>query len=301
MLKKKQLYMLEALIVILIITILGWKTVPMFLSAQNINTPKNFPDPNFRAIVETYLMIPPDGKFTAKQAANFTDDFNISYQNIEYATGIEFFTNITELSAHKNKLKHIDLSHNTKLTKLRIHDNQLSTLDLTANSNLEEVWIYQNKIQTLQLPKKMALRYLIADGNMLSTLYMPHCPNLEILECSNNRITSIDVFKLPNLTALNAQHNLLLAIDLSNNPKLKELNLSNNMFHDLPNLSHNPLIGRLDIQMNRLNCEDLTDILPLENQLKQHNPNLTFDYSIQTGHINLSKCIPQTNKQGEIK
>lgn len=33
---------------------------------QHINTPDNFPDPNFRAFVEEYMGVEPGGEFTAE-------------------------------------------------------------------------------------------------------------------------------------------------------------------------------------------------------------------------------------------
>lgn len=295
---KKRFFLLESIIVIFVITLMGWKIIPIFLDAQNINTPENFPDPNFRKIIEQLMYMPPGGKFTEPDAEAYDKQLNISHRSIEYVTGIEFFLNITQLKAYNNNIKHNDLRNNTKITQLNIHSNRLTSLDLSACENIDGVFINGNKIHTLIIPESDTLRFIVANGNMLRTLNIPQCPNLKAINFSNNHLTSIDVSKAPNLTSLYCAQNVLSTIDLSNNPKLEQLNISSNIFYDLPNLSQNPNTGRIDIQLNQFTCEDLRDIQSLKHSLKQQNSFLDFQFSNQNNNINLNDCELRVNESG---
>ena len=77
--------------------------------AQNINTPENFPDPNFRTVVEEYIGVDPGGEFTAEQVAAVTESFLCVRKEIQDLTGIEYFTNITRLNCSDNALTHFGL------------------------------------------------------------------------------------------------------------------------------------------------------------------------------------------------
>ncbi len=58
---------------------------------QNINTPVNFPDPNFRAAVEEYMGVPSGGEFSALEASMKDGELICSGLGIEDLTGIERF------------------------------------------------------------------------------------------------------------------------------------------------------------------------------------------------------------------
>jgi len=77
---------------------------------QHINTPDNFPDPNFRAFVEEYMGVEPGGEFTAEQAGEKTGRLDCSFRNIKLLDGIQFFTGITELNCSFNNLTSLDVS-----------------------------------------------------------------------------------------------------------------------------------------------------------------------------------------------
>ncbi len=48
--------------------------------AQNINTRENFPDPEFRAAVETFMNVSAGGEFTAVEASSKTKTMKCSGQ-----------------------------------------------------------------------------------------------------------------------------------------------------------------------------------------------------------------------------
>ena len=90
--------------------------------SQNINTPENFPDPEFRKVVEEFMGIDPGGEFTAAEAAANTGELDCSSLGITDMTGLEYFTGITYLSCMENDLTSLDVSANQQLEVLDIND-----------------------------------------------------------------------------------------------------------------------------------------------------------------------------------
>ena len=64
--------------------------IPKFLATQSINTPKHFPDPNFRIIVARFMGVEPEGRFTSTDAAKMKGSIQCTYMKIKTLKGIEF-------------------------------------------------------------------------------------------------------------------------------------------------------------------------------------------------------------------
>ena len=71
---------------------------------QNINTPENFPDPNFRAAVEEFMGVEPGGEFTAAEASIKDGRLDCMLRDIKDMTGIELFPSLTVLYCNWNQL-----------------------------------------------------------------------------------------------------------------------------------------------------------------------------------------------------
>lgn len=109
----------------------------------------HFPDVNFR----NYLLSQSygkDGILTEEEIETITT-MNVRYQNINSLQGIEYFTGLTTLYCHNNKLTSLDVSKNTLLRRLdcfgnRIQgvamDNLISSLPMntTNDSHIFSVW-----------------------------------------------------------------------------------------------------------------------------------------------------------------
>ena len=72
-------------------------------------------------------------------------------KSIENLKGVEFFTELTGLHCHNNKLQSLDVSKNTKLETLNCFGNKLSSLDLSANTALKYLACYNNGMTSLKL------------------------------------------------------------------------------------------------------------------------------------------------------
>ncbi|HQP97810.1 MAG TPA: FG-GAP-like repeat-containing protein [bacterium] len=269
---------------------------PLGLPAQNINTPENFPDPNFRVAVEMFMSVPPGGEFTAAQvAAAATSTLTCMARQIKDLTGIQYFTGITNLRCNINQLTHLDLSKNTALTDLNCSRNQLTGLDISQNPNLRKLHCYINQIPSLDLSGNTSLEYLDCHRNQLTELDLSGLAMLTELKLEDNPLTSLDVsgcsglrnLSVPRngqLRTLNASgatslsyvscdNNLITEINLSGATSLTWVWCSNNLLTDL-DLSGLVALTSLDCENNRLTQLDLSDLTALT-ELRCDNNYLT--------------------------
>ena len=181
-----------------------------------------FPDTNFR----TWLLDKKnlngagmDGKLTQKEIETVTK-IDVSEQNIQDLTGIEYFTSLEYLKCNTNRLTALDVSHNVALQELYCSNNQLTQLDLSNNPDLK--------------------RFYCAT-NFLNSLNIKNCSKLQSLNCEKNRLTQLDLSGNPELIQLYSRHNYLTQLDVSHNLKLK-------------------FIETFDNQLTSFDCTMLTDL-----------------------------------------
>ncbi|AXG67935.1 internalin-J [Kordia sp. SMS9] len=169
----------------------------------------NFPDANFKAKLLESLHIDDndDGEIDVAEALDVTRLY-IHYGNISDLTGIEFFTNLTEIRCDNNNISTLDLSifpslekvnaNNNNITSinvsgltnlefLNVHDNQLTSIDISGLSNLHSILISNNQISTLDT-QGLSLRRIECSGNLLTTLDASHHTELTLLKCDNNSL-----------------------------------------------------------------------------------------------------------------
>ena len=202
----------------------------------------NIPDANFKAYLLTvmYADADGDGEIQVSEAETFTGFINCPSKGIADLTGIEAFTNITELYCSDNQLTTLDVSKNTALTTLWCFDNQLTTLDLSQNTALTNLWCYRNKLTALDVSKNTALKSLSADRNQLTTLDISKNTALTELSVWANQLTTLDVSKnilleglyvsdnqLTSLNLKNGNNNMLSDMDATNNPNLTCIQVDN--------------------------------------------------------------------------
>ncbi len=187
-----------------------------------------FPDETFRNIIlSAEFDMNQDGLLSTEEIARVTN-FWLEGRGFTDLTGINYFTELTELDAQNNNFTSLDLSGLTKL----------ESLYLNANPNLE----------SLNLTGCTALRglYLTSCRN-LATLNIQDCVALQYLDLSScsKLANSFKVGHLTELIYLSVDGIWLRELDLSNNTKLEELIISNTGFTTL-DLSNNPEIYRFE-------------------------------------------------------
>jgi len=178
-------------------------------NAADIDITEAFTDANFRAAV--YWKI---GKFAPEpiydtDVAGITD-LEVGGRGIQSLTGLEYFTNLTDLGCSGNQLSSLSTLP-SGLKVLYCSGNQLSSLP-TLPSGLEVLYCGYNPLEELPaLPSD--LKELGCAATQLTTL--PSLPSgLKSLTCSDNQLTSLDLTGLP-LQWLHCSYNNLTTLDVT--------------------------------------------------------------------------------------
>ena len=268
--------------------------------------PTNFPDANFRTYVSTFDTDNDDRLTPAELAA--VEYMALYNKSIGDLTGIEHFTDLTELDCRRNQLTSLDLSKNTALevlncnnnpltslvlggntalTKLSCTNNQLTSLDLSKNTALQVLDCGDNQLASLDVSKNLALKELYCGGNPLTALDVSANTALTDLNCINTQRTSLDVSKNTALTSLLCGDNQLTSLDVSKNTALTSLRCAKNQLASL-DVSKNTALEELSCWGNQLTSLDvsantaLKDLDCGQNQLTSldlsANPKLSFSH-----------------------
>ena len=202
----------------------------------------NFPDANFRTIVEHYDTNKDSSLSDTEIAA--VEEIDCYDKGISNLKGIEYFTALRSLSCGRNQLTALDVSKNTALTYLHCSYNQLTSLDVSKNTALTKLYCYNNQLTSLDVSKNTALTYLDCWGNSLTKLDVSKNTALTYLDCGYNQLTALDVSKNTALTYLSCSYNQLTTLDVSKNTALTDLLCHNNQLTTL-DVSKNTALTRL--------------------------------------------------------
>lgn len=271
----------------------------------------NFPDDNFRAIVQG-LQGGDDGSFTPDEIA-VIKKIECKNQSIKSLKGIEHFTNLTVLVCSGNPLTSLDVSKNKKLEWLRCSETGLTSLDLTANTELVGLECNKNPLTGLDISQNIKLDVLECQASQLRSLDVSNNTALTDLKVMNNQLTTLDTSQNTELLTLNCFGNSDLQIDVSKNTKLKYLNCSRTFLDNLDvtnntaleylscyggaltslDVSKNPKLGILLCNSNWLTTLDVSQNTALTNLECQNNQLTELDVSQNTA---LSTLRCQENK-----
>lgn len=255
---------------------------PAHLFAQDIEINEtNFPDPAFRAFVESVA----GNSGTLKQSTIdkvTTFGNGLKGRGIKDLTGLKYFTSLTTLNCQDNPgLTTIDLSGNTALQVLNITGCKVTSLDFTNNPYMTNIYCANmTTLTSIDVSKCSKLLYLYVGNNQLKTLDVTHNPQLNQLSIFKNKLTTIDLsnnkalsmlyaFGNPQLTNLDLTNNTNLTylavydnqwstLDVSMLTKLQTLLCFNNKLTEL-DLSKNTALTGLSCYSNKLTVLDLTN------------------------------------------
>ena len=252
----------------------------------------NFPDANFRTVVENYDTNK-DGNLSDTEIAA-VEVIDCSRKGITNLKGIEYFTSLDILWCDENQLTALDVSENTALEELYCMYNQLTTLDVSKNIALERLYCYHNQLTKLDVSKNTELTKLDCYGNQLTTLDVSENTALTKLDCGLNQLTTLDVSKNTALTELDCDENQLTTLNVSKNTALTELECDENQLTTL-DVSENTALTELDCGNNQLTSLDVSntnmDDLYCDDNIYQIvvGNDRTFDLSTLPGNFDVAK------------
>ncbi|MBP6185651.1 MAG: T9SS type A sorting domain-containing protein [Saprospiraceae bacterium] len=237
-----------------------------WLTAQIIN----IPDPNFKNALINTLCVEKTGDTKGDADADTNDDGEIDVaealavtrlyvrsQNINSLTGIEYFTNLTLLSANLNSITALNVTPLTKLHTLEVSDNQLAELHVTNLPLLKILNVTNNQIAVMDLNGTYSLDVLGVAYNNLTELDVAPQTVLRLLNFDHNEITNIDVAGKSKLQVIGASHNPLGSLELTGCPALYAVTCDNCQLVEL-DVSGQPNLLTLTCSFNTLSSLDLT-------------------------------------------
>ena len=203
--------------------------LPMIGFGQNVN----IPDANFKAYLIGNSLINTNGdtEIQLSEANAFNGTINCNSLNISNLTGIEAFTDITELdcgsnqTTNHNQITNLDLSQNLALTSLNCYYTQLISLNVSQNTALEYLICKDNQLTSLDLSNNLALTELDCGYNQLTNLDLSNNLALTELICTSNQLTNLDLSQNTALKKLNCGGNQLESLDLRNGNNTMIINL----------------------------------------------------------------------------
>jgi hypothetical protein len=174
-------------------TIIAFVGITVVSNAQNVA----IPDANFKAYLvgNSSINTNADTEIQIGEAQAFTGEVNCSNMNITDLTGIEEFTEITNLNCSDNQLTNLDVSSNLMLSYLIVFNNSLTSVNVTQNTALTRFWCMFNDISNLDLSQNSGLVFLQANNNLLTSLNIANGNNTNVIACitNNNSLTCITV------------------------------------------------------------------------------------------------------------
>ncbi len=235
----------------------------------------NFPDPVFRAYVQT---LDADGNGELSQTErDAVTRIDLRNKGLTSLQGIGFFPNLTQLLCNTNSLTELDVSGNPKLTELFCNENQISSLDLSANPALTALHCYSNRIRELDLSANPALTELACGDDALQVLDLRGNPELQQMSYLGGRLTTLDTSGNPKLEYLWCAVTSLESLDLRNNPALQTLGCDTNNLTVL-DLTANPALQYVELRNNRLVSVELGSAAPAQSSSRQQRPvTITLD------------------------
>ncbi|MFN8273825.1 MAG: T9SS type A sorting domain-containing protein [Flavobacteriaceae bacterium] len=245
----------------------------------------NIPDANFKQLLTSTLMLDTngdgtldsdvdtnnDGQIQTSEALAVTLFFLHDYINqqgysfpINNLTGLEAFTNVTELGINSISAASIDLTTMIHLEKLYIdHAYILPNINMTGLTNVKYLLgVYSNlsNFQFSSLPNLENIELENVTGFENNFAGLPHLKNLSFINCP---LTGINLSAAPNLESLKCDFNQLTSLDLSNLIHLKQVSAIGNNILSI-NTTNLPQLEKLDVHFNSLSSLNVSALSNLK-------------------------------------
>jgi uncharacterized repeat protein (TIGR01451 family) len=279
---------------ILLLSIFSWLFVSL-VHSQIVN----IPDANFKNALLNHnpvINTNGDGEIQVSEAMAFTGKIDVYNKNITDLTGINAFTNITELYFPVNQVTSLSITGFNSLTNINCSSNFLTSLSLSNIPELRVIDCSQGKLATLQLsnlPKLQAvycsynylttlnlsgfplLRQFTVYGNStLTDLALDNLPSLQYVSCSGCKISNLSLTGLPVLDTLNCDNNKLASLTLSHPAVMKLLSAASNSLTSMPaGLS---AVNYLNLSFNKISSFLLDNLNSLVNLSVGNNLSTSF-------------------------
>lgn len=229
-------------------------------------------------------------------------EINVAICGLTSLKGVEYATNLKDLSAGHNEITEINVSKNVALTDLVLFENPITELDVTQNTSLITLSIGQPitggqiiyPLRELDVSKNTSLNALTVSGTLITELDISKNTALTRLRCHTNKLlTELDVSKNTALTELRCHNNELRELDVSKNTALTRLSCQSNQLTEL-DVSKNTALTNLECQNNELTELDVSKNTALQRLDCTGNHLTDITSARYLSSLNWLNCSPQT-------
>jgi Leucine-rich repeat (LRR) protein len=161
-------------------------------SKDEDNSVVPIPDPAFKAFLIEYYDLNHNGEISFSEAKVVTSMPCHEYPEIKSIEGIEYFTELEQLSIARCNITSIDISDNINLLEFNCSETKLSSLDVSKNINLTYLICNENQLTYLDVSKNVKLVSLFCSDNQLTELDVSKNILLEIVHCDLNKFELLD-------------------------------------------------------------------------------------------------------------
>ena len=223
-----------------------------------------------------------DGEIQNTEALNVNElnvNSSLTTQKIGDLTGIEAFTNISNLNCSSNLLTNLNITNliNNYLWSLDCSYNNLATFNYNSlGNNLGVLNCSGNNISNLNISNLLGLTDLNCSNNQLSALEIAPF-HLQKLNCSNNQILTLNFGYPQEMINLDISQNLLTNLNLASfSSNLTYLRCNDNTISNLDFSNVNPWhvwCGPVSTPIQIENCTNLQNFRLIDTE--QGNINFT--------------------------
>lgn len=250
-------------------------------------------DKDFANVIRMYTYAAPN-PLTVEFMGNLKTMTFLSYKNLTSLKGIEYATNLTNLSVNSNELTELDLSSNTALKFLECSYNQLSDLNLTGVNSLQTLMCNYNQLSELDVSSKSELVFLECARNEISNLNVSAASLLKTFYCQNNKLSELDVSNKTALTDFHCSDNQISNLNMTGTNSLQKLSCASNQLKEL-DLSNKLALTYITCGYNALSNLDVSAASLLFTLMCENNKLSELDVSSNPALVNLNCQYNQLN------
>lgn len=187
----------------------------------------HFPDKVFREYVKKQFDTDKNGTLSSGEIKTATV-IEIQEEDLKSVKGIEYFSELQQVTGHADELKTVDLRKNKKLRLISFAGSGIEEIKVEGLAKLDQLTLGGNPITELNLNGLTSLRILDVTFCNIRELDLTGLKNLKTVEASHGQLTSLKVRGLKKLETLYCHANYLRELDVTGTDNLMILMCNGN-------------------------------------------------------------------------
>ena len=191
---------------------------------------KNFPDEVFLGLLKDEGIDKNSDGMLDELEINAYTVMRFHYAGITDATGLQYFTELTDLELIGNDVSNIPFENLTNLQLINLGLTKITSADLTKLTNLYNIQLYGTGITTIDLSKNTELESLsLFDCTNLTSIDITNNKKLQSVHLQRTRINDFQISGYSDLQEVWLTECNMEKVRITNCPNLTSLELPNNV------------------------------------------------------------------------